>query len=52
MISTVYIKPMAATIRFKKLNNLTPQELYYIAVLGANELYTSSFVSGILSIND
>jgi hypothetical protein len=37
----------AATIRFKKLNNLTPQELYYIAVLGANELYTSSFVSGI-----
>jgi hypothetical protein len=37
----------AASIRFKKLNNLTPQELYYIAVLGADELYTSSFVSGI-----
>jgi hypothetical protein len=37
----------AATIRFKKINNLTPQELYYIAVLGADELYTSSFVSGI-----
>jgi hypothetical protein len=37
----------AAPIRFKKINNLTPQELYYIAVLGANELYTSSFVSGI-----
>lgn len=37
----------AASIRFKKLANLTPQELYYIAVLGANELYTSSFVSGI-----
>jgi hypothetical protein len=37
----------AATIRFKKLNNLNPQELYYIAVLGADELYTSSFVSGI-----
>ena len=34
-------------IRFKKLANLTPQELYYIAVLGAEELYTSSFVSGI-----
>jgi len=37
----------AASIRFKKLSNLTPQELYYIAVLGADELYTSSFVSGI-----
>ncbi len=37
----------AATVRFKKINNLTPQELYYIAVLGADELYTSSFVSGI-----
>jgi hypothetical protein len=35
------------SIRFKKLANLTPQELYYIAVLGAEELYTSSFVSGI-----
>ena len=37
----------AATVRFKKINNLTLQELYYIAVLGADELYTSSFVSGI-----
>lgn len=37
----------SATIRFKKLANLTPQELYYITVLGANELYTSSFVSGV-----
>jgi hypothetical protein len=36
-----------ASIRFKKLSNLTAQELYYIAVLGADELYTSSFVSGI-----
>jgi hypothetical protein len=37
----------SAAIRFKKLANLTPQELYYITVLGANELYTSSFVSGV-----
>jgi len=37
----------AANIRFKKLENLSPQELYYIAVLGADELYTSSFVSGV-----
>lgn len=37
----------AVSIRFKKLANLNPQELYYIAVLGADELYTSSFVSGI-----
>ena len=37
----------SSIIRFKKLANLTPQELYYIAVLGADELYTSSFVSGI-----
>ena len=37
----------AASVRFKKLSHLTPQELYYIAVLGADELYTSSFVSGI-----
>jgi hypothetical protein len=36
-----------AAIRFKKLENLSPQELYYIAVLGADELYTSSFVSGV-----
>lgn len=36
-----------ASVRFKKLANLTPQELYYIAVLGADELYTSSFVSGV-----
>ena len=37
----------SSVVRFKKIANLTPQELYYIAVLGANELYTSSFVSGI-----
>ena len=37
----------SSAIRFKKLANLTPQELYYITVLGGNELYTSSFVSGV-----
>ncbi|MEY3738557.1 MAG: hypothetical protein RL544_1335 [Bacteroidota bacterium] len=37
----------AANIRFKKLENLSPEALYYIAVLGADELYTSSFVAGV-----
>lgn len=34
-------------IRFKKLEGLTPQELYYIAVLTEDELYTSSYVRGV-----
>lgn len=34
-------------IRFKKLDGLTPQELYYLAVLGEDEIYTSSFVKGV-----
>lgn len=33
--------------RFKKLDGLSPVELYYLAVLGESEMYTSSFVSGI-----
>jgi len=33
--------------RFKKLQRLSPIELYYLAVLGEEEMYTSSFVSGI-----
>ncbi len=33
--------------RFKKLELLSPTELYYLAVLGEEEMYTSSFVSGI-----
>lgn len=33
--------------RFKKLAELSPIELYYLAVLGEEEMYTSSFVSGI-----
>lgn len=35
------------SVRFKKLDNLTPEELYYLAVLGEEEIYTSSYVSGV-----
>lgn len=34
-------------VRFKVLEGLKPQELYYLAVLGEEEIYTSSFVSGV-----
>lgn len=34
-------------IRFKKLEELEPEELYYLAVLGEEEIYTSSFVTGV-----
>jgi hypothetical protein len=34
-------------IRFKILNQLNAQELYYLAVFGEDELYTSSFVKGV-----
>ncbi len=34
-------------IRFKKIDRLSPAELYYLAVLGEEEMYTSSFVSGV-----
>ncbi|SJZ79244.1 hypothetical protein [Sediminibacterium ginsengisoli] len=34
-------------IRFKRLDPLNSQELYYLAVLGEEEIYTSSFVSGV-----
>lgn len=34
-------------IRFKKLEELGPEELYYLAVLGEEEMYTSSFVVGV-----
>lgn len=36
-----------AAIRFKKIDSLNSQELYYLAVLGEEEIYTSSFVSGV-----
>jgi hypothetical protein len=34
-------------IRFKKIENLGPEELYYLAVMGEEEIYTSSFVVGV-----
>ena len=34
-------------VRFRRLDGLTPQELYYLAVLGEDEIYTSSYVSGV-----
>jgi len=34
-------------IRFRRLEGLTAQELYYLAVLGEDEIYTSSYVSGV-----
>lgn len=34
-------------VRFRSLEGLTPQELYYVAVLSEDEIYTSSYVSGV-----
>jgi hypothetical protein len=34
-------------VRFRRLDGLTAQELYYLAVLGEDEIYTSSYVSGV-----
>lgn len=31
-------------IRFKSIEQLTPQELYYLCVLGEDEIYTSSYI--------
>jgi hypothetical protein len=31
-------------VRFRKLEGLTPQELYYLIVLGEDEIYTSSYL--------
>ncbi len=36
-----------AVIRFAKIQTLTPTELYFITVMGEEELYTSSFISGV-----
>jgi len=32
-------------VRFRKLEGLTPQELYYLIVLGEDEIYTSSYLN-------
>ncbi|WP_448099595.1 hypothetical protein [Polluticoccus soli] len=34
-------------VRFKEINPLNPQELYYLAVLGEVQLYTSSYLKGV-----
>ena len=34
-------------LRFRRLDGLTPQELYYLAVLGEDEIYTSSYTRGV-----
>lgn len=34
-------------VRFRRLEGLSAQELYYIAVLSEDEIYTSSFVKGV-----
>ncbi len=36
-----------ANIRFAKIQNLNPKELYFLAVMGEEEVYTSSFINGI-----
>ncbi|MCW3118732.1 MAG: hypothetical protein JWM28_2814, partial [Chitinophagaceae bacterium] len=35
------------SVRFRRLEGLSAQELYYLAVMGEDEMYTSSFVSGV-----
>ncbi|RFM29905.1 hypothetical protein [Deminuibacter soli] len=34
-------------VRFRKIEPLTPEELYYLAVLGEEEIYTSSYTHGV-----
>jgi hypothetical protein len=34
-------------VRFRRLEGLTPQELYYLSVLGEDEIYTSSYTRGV-----
>ena len=36
-----------ASIRFAKIQHLTPRELYFITIMGEEELYTSSFINGV-----
>lgn len=42
-INALHDSPSDA-IRFKKIEKLTPQELYYLCVLGEEEIYTSSYL--------
>jgi hypothetical protein len=47
-INALHERPDAE--RFRILQQLTPQELYYIAVAGENEIYTSSYTNGVYPI--
>jgi len=44
-INALHDKP--DPVRFKILEPLTPEELYYLAVLSEDEIYTSSYVRGV-----
>ena len=35
------------TVRLKKIENLSPEELYYFAVMTEDEIYTSSYTHGV-----
>lgn len=37
-------------VRFRILNQLSPQELYYLVVSGENEIYTSSYTRGVYPV--
>jgi hypothetical protein len=45
-INALHNEPDPA-VRFRRLEGLSAQELYYLAVMGEDEMYTSSFVSGV-----
>ena len=38
-------------VRFRKIQNLSPEELYYLAVMTEDEIYTSSYVRGVYPRN-
>ncbi len=42
-INALHSEPSEA-VRYRRLQGLTPQELYYLIVLGEDELYTSSYL--------
>ena len=44
-INALHFEP--ASVRFRILNQLTAQELYYVAVSSESEIYTSSYTSGV-----
>jgi hypothetical protein len=52
----VFIKTINAlheesdAVRFRILYQLTPQELYYLAVFGEDEIYTSSYTKGVYPV--